>query len=84
MSKDIIFLSGAEDRLEELGQQHLVKQAGGYQCNICGWIMKLRTNAKLHVESRHFPTLNGYYCELCRKYFNTLAAMKGHNVRCHR
>ena len=84
MSKSEVTLSGCEARLEELGQQHLVKQEGGFQCNICGWIMKYKQNAKLHVESKHFPTMNGYYCDLCSKHFNTYKALKRHNDCYHR
>ena len=54
-----------------------------YTCKICSGQFKRKYTAKLHVESKHFPSINGYYCQLCDKYFNTFSAIKSHNYLYH-
>ena len=70
--------------LDSLGAQHLVEEGNMFKCLICGWPFKQKINAKFHIESKHFPTVNGYHCELCNKYFNTYKAVIIHNNTYHK
>ena len=71
-------------RLEGLAAEHIIEEGYMHKCIICGWPFKLKYDAKLHVESKHFPTDNGYHCGICDKYFNTFKAMKNHNTLYHK
>ena len=56
-----------EERMEMLAVENLEKNEfmNIYTCKICSRQFKRKFTAKLHVESKHFPSINGYYCKLC-------------------
>ena len=71
-------------RLDALAAQYLIEvNPHTFRCRVCGWIHKHRFAAKLHIESKHFPTESGYSCDLCYKLFNTFSALKSHNHSYH-
>ena len=70
-------------RLDSLAEQYLEDRDGQYACTVCGKLMDRRYTAKLHLESKHFPTDNGYQCDLCDKTFNTYSAIKNHKFTYH-
>ena len=72
-------------RLDVLANRNIKELANNnYSCSICGWIFKQRNDAKLHVESKHFPTDGGYVCDVCGKRTNTYNAYKTHMARNHK
>ena len=73
-----------EPRLEELAQNYLVRDNYLYKCTICGKSAKDKYAAKMHLESKHFPTIDGYACEICRKLFNTKNAYNTHKTNLHK
>ena len=72
------------DRLDKLGAQYLTEENGAYKCIICERVCRQKFSAKLHVESKHFPTEKGYFCAQCIRHFNTFSALKNHNHLYHK
>lgn len=81
--KNVFFLDSNEARLEELARNYLDKQDNMYICTICSRSAKDRYAAKMHLESKHFPTEGAYSCDLCGKYFNTKNAYNTHKSYQH-
>ena len=73
-----------EPRLEELARTHLTRDHLLYKCTICGRTAKDRYAMKMHLESKHFPTVDGYACDVCNKLFNTKNAFKTHKSNQHK
>ena len=70
-----------EARLDELAQTYLLREDILYKCNLCGLTGKDKSDMKMHLESKHFPTDNGYACLLCKRMFNTKRAFKSHKSK---
>lgn len=83
LSEKCIFLDSNEARLEVLARNYLDKQDNMYICTICSRSAKDRYAAKMHLESKHFPTEGAYSCDLCGKYFNTKNAYNTHKSYQH-
>ena len=82
---------GYEDFRQEKGDDfdlnnHIEKISKGanfgqFKCKICGYVSSQKCNLQRHLESKHFPGLFQYSCDLCEKNFNTMT--KYHNHRRH-
>jgi len=80
---------GYEDFRQEKGDDfdlnnHIEKISNGvnfgqFKCKICGNVSSQKCNLQRHLESKHFPGLFQYSCDLCEKTFNTKT--KYHNHR---
>lgn len=79
-----MYLDPNELRLDVLAGNYLEKTGMYYNCTVCGHPCRDKFAAKLHLESKHFPTVNGYECEICSKTFNTKNAFKIHKSMEHR
>lgn len=79
-----MFLDPNELRLDVLAGNYLEKTGMYYNCTVCGQTCRDKFAAKLHLESKHFPTVDGYECEICSKTFNTKNAFKSHKSTEHR
>jgi len=56
---------------------------GQFKCKICGHVSSQKANLQRHVESKHFPGLFEYSCDLCEKNFNTISKYHTHRSRFH-
>ena len=69
--------------LDELVEQYTERNGmGKYCCKLCGKYLRDRTDAKRHIESKHFPTNGAYICPSCSKSLNTYSALKCHLKQC--
>ena len=75
---------GQEERLQLLLEQYMTKGNGSYTCAVCGKISRDKYNAKLHLDSCHFPPDEGYSCEVCYQVVKTLKALNHHKAKCHK
>jgi len=74
-----------ESRLDELAAEYLSRtDQGYYRCRVCSKDSKDKYAAKMHLESKHFPTINKYNCDLCGKCFNTKNAFNTHKSMIHK
>jgi len=56
-----------------------------YVCNICkNFFHQGRNNVRNHVESKHFPNLFVYKCDLCEKTVPSKASLQMHKHKAHR
>ena len=75
-----IFLT--EDPTETL-KKYIVRGANGPECGLCHQYRNNSvTNVKKHIESKHFPGLVSYTCDLCGKDFATRYSIDKHRPRC--
>ena len=75
-------LSDPEDLKKYLIKDH---DDGKYYCTICNAFSDVKiTNAKNHVESKHFPGLFLYTCDVCNETFLTKTNLNNHKARKHR
>jgi len=68
--------------LNELADMHLTKYNGGYICNLCNKHTRDKTDAKRHLESKHFQNEFIYECDLCGKVLNTHMSLYCHKKSC--
>ena len=81
------FLTGVNDgrNFDDLVAQYIVRNGNKtYSCSICEKVSRDLTDAKRHLESKHFPSESEYECQSCGSYFNTFQALRKHNSRYHR
>ena len=81
------FLTGLSDggHFDDLVTQYIVKNGNKtYSCSICEKVSRDLTDAKRHLESKHFPSESEYECQSCLSHFNTYQAFRKHNSRYHR
>ena len=86
VSFDVLYycLDENEQRLDALAHNYLEKIGIYYICTLCSQKCRDRSAAKLHLESKHFPTENGYSCDICGKQFNTKNAFNTHKSYQHK
>ena len=53
-------------------------------CSLCGKVSRDVHAAKSHLDSKHFPSDNGYNCNLCDKHCKTKNALACHMSQYHR
>ena len=74
--------------LEELAKQYVIRNEADKtlprQCTLCGKCFRDMYNAKLHIDSVHFPSVNGYNCDICHKQCKSKIALSSHFTRYHR
>jgi len=76
--------NGVNMSLEEACDLYLKKVAPGrIVCTLCGKESPAITNAKYHLEAKHFPT-EGYSCEICQKFCKTRHGLSCHMSKHHR
>jgi len=76
--------NGVNMSLEEACELYLKKVAPGrIVCTLCGKESPAITNAKYHLEAKHFPT-EGYSCEICQKFCKTRHGLSCHMSKHHR
>ena len=52
-------------------------------CTICGLFKnKTITNVRCHIESKHFPGIFNYTCQICAKVCNSKTAFRDHSQSC--
>ena len=72
------------ERLQLLIDQYMTKENGTYTCSICCKHFRDKFNARLHLDSCHFPCEEGYCCELCYQVVKTLHALNTHKKKFHK
>jgi len=52
-------------------------------CTLCGLFKnKTITNVRCHIESKHFPGIFNYTCQICAKVCNSKTAFRDHSQSC--
>ena len=69
---------------DDLAAQYLSRDGNKYFCSLCGKVSRDVTDAKRHLESKHFPSVGGYECQICNSNFKTWNALSCHNSKYHR
>jgi len=73
------------DFLEECLRTKMVRnESKTYTCTLCEKICGDLSNARFHLESKHFPNYDGYHCPVCNKFCKTKNALACHKVKCRR
>jgi len=71
--------------LEECLRTKVVKNdSKTYTCLLCEKLCGDLSIARFHLESIHFPNLEGYRCTICDKFCKTRNALACHKVKCRR
>jgi len=71
--------------LEECLRTKVIKNdSKTYTCMMCEKICGDLSIARFHMESIHFPNLEGYRCSICDKFCKTRNALACHKVKCRR
>ena len=65
--------------LDEVTRQYSVKSCSGYICSICGKAGRDFPAMKSHIEAIHFPSEQGYSCDICLKTYRSK-----HSLTCHK
>ena len=68
-------------------KKYLIKssQDGKYHCSICNEFSHIgRSQARDHVESKHFPGRFIYTCDICNETFTTKTNVNNHKTRKHK
>ena len=77
-----------ENDLEELANLYIIKNEEDKilqrRCTLCGKVFRDMYNAKMHLDSKHFPAVNGYSCDICNKKCKSKAALSSHLTLYHR
>ena len=61
----------------------LAKQLDGtWTCTECGYSSKIKTNAKMHVESKHLVS-QGFTCPICQLFCPNRKSLRNHMTRKH-
>jgi len=61
----------------------IYKQTDGkWCCSECGYSSKIKTNLKMHVESKHIVSA-GFNCEVCQFFCPNRQSLKNHFDRKH-
>ena len=69
--------------VDEQVEQSIVKNWDGtYSCNICGKIMKHKSDMKRHIET-HLEGLS-FNCPMCEKTFRSRLSLAMHKTRSHK
>ena len=68
----------------ELSRQNCTKKTRGYSCNLCEISTNDFTSMKFHMEAKHFPSCEGYTCDVCQKHCKTRHALSTHKSRYHK
>ena len=56
-----------------------------YHCSICGnFSHAMKSCTRNHVESKHYPNVFTYLCELCEETFFTKTNLNTHKARKHK
>ena len=55
---------------------------GGFSCNFCSKVMKLKGDMKRHIQTHTGEKL--FQCSICSKCFNRKAHMQGHMKTVHK
>ena len=56
-----------------------------YHCSICETFSHaMKSCARNHIESKHFPNIFTYICDLCEETFSTKTNLNAHRTRKHR
>ena len=80
-----LFAGSHADFLEEcLRTKMLRNESKTYTCILCEKICGDLSNARFHLESKHFPNYDGYHCPVCNKFCKTKNALACHKVKCRR
>ena len=62
--------------------QFISRVEQGYGCHICGTFSHAsRSNVRNHVESKHFPNVFVYNCDVCQKTLNSKQALQQHKSK---
>ena len=69
---------------EELVQFLQKLEDGKYICTICNSFSNDKTNARNHVEAKHFDGSFTYNCPLCPKTFSNKTSYNNHKARQHK
>jgi len=81
------FQGASADGNKELDLQinlMLFKQPNGtWNCTECGYSSKIKTNLKMHIESKHIVS-SGFLCPLCNLYCPNRKCLKNHMDRKHK
>ena len=80
--KKLIYIIFLGTSLNELADMHLTKYNGGYICNLCNKLVRDKTDAKRHLESKHFQNEFIYECDICGKVLNTSMSLYCHKKSC--
>jgi len=56
---------------------------GNWCCMECGYSSRIKTNLKMHVESKHIVSA-GFNCSLCQLYCPNRKSLKNHLDRKHK
>ena len=83
--KDYSISAGQLNGPEDL-EQYLVKdlRTRKYNCSICNiFSHHSKTNARNHVESKHFKGCFTYTCDFCGKTLSTKLALENHRNYVH-
>ena len=71
--------------LASLASEYIVRNADKtYQCSLCGKEFRDMYNSKCHLDSVHFPSVNGYNCDICGKSCKSRHALSCHMSIYHR
>ena len=74
--------------LEELANQYIIRNEADKtlprQCTLCGKLFRDMFNAKMHLDSAHFPSANGYFCEICNKPSKSRSSLSKHYANYHK
>ena len=72
----------SEDPVEAL-KKYIVRRDKGPECGLCfQYSNSSVTNVRNHIESKHFPGMMSYTCQMCGKIFSTKQSMDKHRIRC--
>ena len=73
--------------LDSLAEKYLGRSdpggRSGFVCLICEKVCQDKTAGKYHLEAKHFPSDDGYFCDVCGKHLKSQNALKCHLYQTH-
>ena len=54
-----------------------------FVCLICAKLCQDKTVGKYHLEAKHFPSEEGYFCDVCGKHLKSQNSLKCHLYQTH-
>ena len=71
--------------LDQLAEKYLERGApgGSFVCLICAKLCQDKTVGKYHLEAKHFPSEEGYFCDVCGKHLKSQNSLKCHLYQTH-
>ena len=78
-----IFLCSELSELDTRIERMMMKQDDGcWHCSECDYMSRIKTNIKMHVESRHVVSA-GFTCDICQLFCANRKALQNHYYRKH-